>query len=95
MDLHAAYLQRRQAEPDEVDAEFKTLELKAGTASAAQAIELYSDLQELRTRLTDTRHTLDELRDFKSNHWEDVKDKLEAAWKELQTALERVHNEID
>ena len=37
MDLHEAYIERRQAELDELDAELKTLEFKAGQRAARRA----------------------------------------------------------
>lgn len=95
MDLQAAYLIRRQAELDELDAEFKTLEFKAQTVRAAQGVELYNDLQDLRTRLADTRHTLDELQDSRDAHWEAGKEKLEGSWRDLEGVLERVHKRVE
>jgi hypothetical protein len=95
MDLHAAYLERRDAELGELNAELKTLEFKANILRPTQEVQLYDDLQELRTLLGEMRHQLGELRNAASNHWDEWQEKLEATWEEFQSSLKRIQRQVD
>ncbi len=48
MDFLDAYMERRQAELDELDAEIKTFEFKASNVPADRQMQFYDDLQALR-----------------------------------------------
>jgi hypothetical protein len=69
MDFHAAHVQRRQAELDELDAELKTLKLKVEIARPPQDVQIYSQLQDMRTQ--------DELNEKLEAAWEELHDAVE------------------
>ncbi len=96
MDLHEAYIERRQAELDELDAELKTLEFKAGNVRPDEQmqIQFYDDLQALRAQYAKTRQKLGELREAGSQKRSELKDELEAAWKDLQNGMQRAQQRL-
>lgn len=94
MDLHAAQILKRQAELDELNAKLKTLELKAESRRPAQEVQLYAQLQDAQSRVTDVRRKIEELRTAGDKHWDEMKPKLEAAWNELRGSLERVEQNV-
>jgi predicted nucleic acid-binding Zn-ribbon protein len=89
MDLQEAYLERWQAELDEVDAEIKTFEFKTDNVPSDEQIQFYEDLQALRAQYSKTRQKLGELRESDSQRRSDLKEEFETDWKELQNGMQR------
>lgn len=94
MELHEAYLERRQAELDEADAELKTFEFKADNVPPDEQVQFYEDLQALRAQYAKTRQKLGELREAGSQSRSKIQQELEIAWKDLQNGMQRASQSL-
>jgi predicted nucleic acid-binding Zn-ribbon protein len=94
MDLHEAYLERWQAELDEVDAEIKTFEFKTDNVPSDEQIQFYEELQALRAQCSKTRQKLGELREADSQRRSDLKEEFETDWKDLQNGMQRARQRM-
>ena len=57
-------------------------------------IQFYDDLQALRAQYAKTRQKLGELREAGSQKGSELKDELEAAWKDLQNGMQRAQQSL-
>jgi hypothetical protein len=94
MDFLEAYLERRQAELDELDAELKVIEFKASNVPADRQIQFYDDLQALRLQYGTTQQKLGEMRKASGHRRDELKDDLESAWKDLQNGMQRAQQSL-
>jgi predicted nucleic acid-binding Zn-ribbon protein len=89
MDFLDAYIERREAELDELDAEMKTFEFRMSNVQPDQQSQVYDDLQVLRGRYSKARQTLSELQHAKRGQAVELKEELEMEWKELENGMQR------
>jgi hypothetical protein len=94
MDFLDAYMERRQAELEELDSELKTIEFRVSDAPADRQIQLYDDLQALRVQYGKTRQKLGEMRKASGRRRDELKDELETGWKELQNGMQRAQQSL-
>ena len=94
MDFLDAYIERREAELDELDAEIKTFEFKASNVPADRQIQFYDDLQALRAQYGITRQKLGEMRKASGHRRDELKEDLETAWKDLQNGMQRAQQSL-
>lgn len=94
MDFLDAYIERRQAELDELDAEIKTFEFKASNVPADRQMQFYDDLQALRSQYGTTQQKLGEMRKASGHRRDELKVDLESAWKDLQNGRQRAQHSL-
>ncbi len=87
MGLKEAYLEKREAELNEWDAEIKKLEAKAAKAKAVTKIQYYEHLRSLRTKRETAQEKLLELKKASGEAWKSVKVGVESAWQDLKSGL--------
>ncbi len=87
MGLKEAYLEKRQAQLDEWDAEIRKLEAKAAKAKAGVKVQYYKQLRSLHSQQKTAREKLSELKETSGEAWGSFRDGLEAAWKDLSRGL--------
>jgi hypothetical protein len=87
MGLKEAYLEKREAELHEWDAEIKLLEARAAKLKAEATIQYYEDLRSLRAKRNTAHEKLHELRLASGEAWNTIKVGVENAWLDLKGAL--------
>jgi hypothetical protein len=94
VELHDAYIERRKAELDELDAQLKTFEFRAQDIPLEDQTEFYGDLPALRDQFAMVRMKLGKLGESSDNKWDELERDLTASWEELQSGMEHAHGSL-
>ena len=89
MELKDAYQDKMNARLREWQAKIDALKARADQAEAEQKIQYYEEIESLRTKQQKVQQKLEELRSAGASAWEEVKAGVEAAWTDLEDAVQR------
>ncbi len=84
-----AYQDKMDARLREWQAKIDALKARADQAEAEQKIQYYEEIETLRTKQQKVQQKLEELRSAGASAWEEVKAGVEAAWTDLEDAVQR------
>jgi chromosome segregation ATPase len=83
-----AYADKLSAEIEKWDSEIGVMRAKAKSASADARIEYDRQINDLEKRRDELDAKLDELRNSSGNAWDDIKDGVDRAWKNMSSAVQ-------
>jgi hypothetical protein len=87
MDLREAYVNRRQAEIDALEAQLRTYELKVQDVPLDDQMQFYRDLPGLHDQLAKARLKLGNLEQSDATKWDELEQDLTLCLKELQSGM--------
>lgn len=93
--LRRAYREKREAQLKELAARLDLLEAKADKAKADARIRYGEEIEKLREKLDTARVKLSLLQDAGEQAWEDVKEGLDAAMRDLRQAYSRATSRFE
>lgn len=88
MSIKKQYEQKLQAQLDQWHAEIDKLKAKANVVAADKELEIYKEIEKIRTMQEAAANKLAKLKDASDDAWEDLKAGIDSAWDTLGMALQ-------
>lgn len=89
METKQAYQDKLKAQLDKLDAKIDEMKAKAAQAKAESQIQYNEQLVTISAKRDDVGQKLQKLQASSSEAWEDLKNGIDRAWIELQTAFDK------